>query len=83
MESITIKVQEEMALEIDSSLIPNYGTRTDFIRDAIREKIENERKQRLLRIFEKNFGKLKSKTKLSDRQIRKNVGEEIAKQLGV
>ncbi len=41
MESITIKVDESMARSIEKAMKPHYATKTEFIREAIREKIEN------------------------------------------
>ena len=45
MESITIKVHDEMAEEIDKSIKPYYGTKTEFIREAIREKLKKLKKE--------------------------------------
>ena len=40
MESITIKVSTQMAKEIEKAMKPNYSTKTEFIRAALREKLE-------------------------------------------
>ncbi|MCK5107864.1 MAG: hypothetical protein KAQ83_03995 [Nanoarchaeota archaeon] len=53
MESITIKVEKEMADAINLSLKPYYATKTEFIREAIRDKL----KQRALQKLVENFGK--------------------------
>lgn len=84
MESITIKVHEEMAQQIDALACPNYGTRTEFIRAAIREKIEEEQKKKeLIAHFAKYFGKLKPKNKLTDRQVRLIASRQLEKELGL
>lgn len=84
MESITIKVSEDMAKEIDSLVNPDYGTRTDFIRAAVRDKIKQERKERIFRELKKHFGKSKIKTTdEDDRKAREEVGNEILKEFGL
>ena len=47
LESITIKVPKEMAKEIDEILTPYYGTRTEFIREAIRDKLRTINAKRI------------------------------------
>lgn len=47
MEIITIKMEQELLKEIDSSLKENlYSTRTEFIRAAIREKVKQLEKEK-------------------------------------
>ncbi|HIH39081.1 hypothetical protein J4460_08245 [Candidatus Woesearchaeota archaeon] len=48
MESITIKVEENLAREIDKAMVPDYSTKTEFIREAIREKLNKIRKEKAL-----------------------------------
>lgn len=83
MESITIKVSEDMAKEIDSLVNPDYGTRTDFIRAAVRDKVRQERKDRFLKALENNFGKAKAKNNKTDRQIREEVSRELLSEWGL
>ena len=48
MEIITLRVNESFAHEIDMAMNPYYSTKTEFIREAIRDKIKqlkNERSQ--------------------------------------
>ena len=80
MESITIKVQEQMFKEIESIIKKGYGTKTDFIREAVRDKIKEIRKEKALEILARNFGK--SKKKVSDRElekVREIVGKKFLK----
>lgn len=72
-----------MAKEIDTLINPDYGTRTDFIRAAVRDKIKQERKDRLLKVLEENFGKAKPKNNKTDRQIREEVSEMLKKEWGL
>jgi len=39
LEPITIKIPKEMGKEIERILKPYYGTKTEFIREAIRDKL--------------------------------------------
>ena len=39
MESITIRLSKELANKIDENLLPYYSTKTEFIREAIRDKL--------------------------------------------
>lgn len=83
MQSITIKVEDAMANEIEKAMHPLYATKTEFIREAIREKIEVERKEQILRQLKKVFGKGKPKNNFSDREIREIAGKELLKEYGL
>lgn len=84
MESITIKVEEELAKEIDKAMKPYYSTKTEFIREAIREKIITLRKELAMEELTKHFGKAKTKTSFKeDEEIREKVGRQFAKKFGV
>ena len=83
MESITIKVQERMLKEIESIIKKDYGTKTDFIREAIRDKIKEIGKEKALKMLAKNFGS--SKKKVSDEELEKArhiVGKRFIKKVG-
>ncbi len=84
MESITIKVDDAFAREIDEAMQPYYSTKTEFIREAIREKVQKIRKESTLEELKKYFGKSNIKSTLADdRKIRKQVGKEILKEHGI
>lgn len=83
MQSVTIKVEDKLAKEIDNSMKPYYSTKTEFIREAIRDKLKQIKKERALYLLKKNFGKSKIKTPLHrDREIREEVGKEFFKKRG-
>ena len=68
METVTLKMEDKMLEEIDRKLGEHrYSTRTEFIRDAIREKLSELEKETVLR----NLAQLKgsSKRKTSDAQL--------------
>lgn len=84
MESITIKVEDELAKEIDSAMKPDYTTKTEFIREAIRDKIKGIRKEKAIDELRRYFGKAKTKTTYEeDRKIREEVGMKFAKRFGI
>jgi len=68
MQAITIKMEDKLLEELDQKLEEyRYSTRTEFIRDAIREKLSELEKEEVL----KNLVQLKgsSKRKTSDAQL--------------
>ena len=68
METISLKLEDSLLDEIDKKLVKHrYSTRTEFIRDAIREKLSELEKETVLR----NLAQLKgsSKRKTSDAQL--------------
>ncbi len=84
MEAVCIKMNDKVMEEMESCIEEeNYSTKTEFIREAVREKIKAIRKERALRLLEANLGA--AKTKVSDRrhrEIREQVGREYAKKYG-
>ena len=84
MESITIKVDKGLAQKMEMAMKPDYSTKTEFIREAIRDKLEDLEKKRLIEHFKKYVGK--ANVKVSDerlREIREQVGREYAKKFGI
>ncbi len=84
MESITIKVDKGLAQKMEQEMKPLYATKTEFIREAIRDKLKDMEKKRLMEHFKKYFGKAKVKTTYEEeRKIREQVGRELAKEWGI
>jgi len=68
MQAITIKMEDKFLEELDQKLEEHrYSTRTEFIRDAIREKLSELEKEEVL----KNLAQLRgsSKRKTSDAKL--------------
>lgn len=68
MQAITIKMEDRLLEELDQKLGEHrYSTRTEFIRDAIREKLSELEKEDVL----KNLAQLKgsSKRKTNNAQL--------------
>ncbi len=84
MEVISLKLDENMLNNIDKSLQKhNYSTRTEFVRDAIREKLEKMTRDELIQEFMKTAGKAgKTTTDAHRRRIGEEAVKELAKERG-
>lgn len=81
MESITIKVEEDFAKEIEKAMKPYYSTKTEFIREAIRDKIKLQRREEITERLKKSFGIAKTNTSDEElRAIREKVWEDFVKE---
>jgi len=84
MESITIKVEDDLAREINKAMKLLYSTKTEFIREAIRDKLVALRKEQAIEELKKHLGKARSKTSAQEeRNIRESVGRQFAKKFGI
>lgn len=85
MEAICVKLDEKILKNLDNNLKQhNFSTRTDFIREAIRDKLRLLEKEKAIRTLEKYFGA--AKVKVSDKrhhQIREEVSKKFAKKFGI
>ena len=83
MEVVTVKFQEDILQKIDKSIIEhNFNSRTEFIREAVRDKLTELDKRDLIKEFMAFRGKAKVKT--TDEENRKTkeiVSEELLKEL--
>ena len=79
METISLKLEPEFLREIERIMKKNrYMTKTEFIRESVRDKIRELEKQETLKNVEKLFGSSKHKTSDEDLHI---AGEKAIKQL--
>lgn len=79
MEAISLKLDENMLTNIDENLRKhNYSTRTEFIRTAIRDKLEDLSREDLVKEFMKFKGKSTKNT--SDEQLKK-IRAEVSREL--
>ena len=82
METISIKVEENFAGEMEKLMRRHhYTTKTEFIREAIRDKVKELEKEELLSAVRKIHGISKRKT--TDAQLhaaREKAFEELEKQ---
>ncbi len=78
MESLSLRLESEMLKKIDKTLtIHNYSTRTEFIRDAIREKLESLNREELLQSLIGMKGSIKN---INENDI-KNAKKQALKKL--
>jgi metal-responsive CopG/Arc/MetJ family transcriptional regulator len=81
METISLKLEDGLLSELDQKLSRNrYSTRTEFIRDAIREKLSDLEKDEILRSLAKLRGSSSRKT--TDKQLhdaREKAFEQLEK----
>lgn len=87
METVSIKLDESILKEIDGSLKKHrYSTRTEFMRDAIRDKLremeENpltpKEKEEISKAIDNARGILKTKTTDEDlRRVRERLGKKF------
>ena len=79
METISLKLEDGLLKEVDQTLKKNrYSTRTEFIRDAIREKLSDLEKEEVLRELRRLRGSSKRRT--TDEQLHK-AGERAFEML--
>lgn len=79
MKTITLKLDKNTLQNVDQSLQKhNFSTRTEFIRDAIREKLKDLSREDLIKKFLNFKGKAKKKT--TDEENRK-TREQVSKEL--
>lgn len=79
MEVLNIKIEKGIIKDIDKSLKKyRYSTRSEFVRDAIRQKLTDLEKEELMKAAAKARGSSRHKT--TDKQIHE-TRERLAKQL--
>lgn len=83
METISLKMEGVLLQEIDTKIKSHrYSTRTEFIRDAIRNKIEDLEKQKAIENVRKFYGSSKRKTTDEElHKVRKEISKELMKDL--
>ncbi|MDD9954002.1 MAG: ribbon-helix-helix domain-containing protein [Candidatus Woesearchaeota archaeon] len=83
MEVVTVKFQKEILKRIDDSLTEhNFNSRTEFIREAVRDKFVELNKGKLIAEFMALRGKAKKKTTYKENlKTKHEVGEELFKEL--
>jgi len=79
MESVSLKLEDEFLKDIENIMKKHrYTTKTEFIREAIRDKIKDLEKEELLLRAKKLYGASKRKT--TDEDIHK-AGEKAFQEL--
>ncbi|MBI2574674.1 ribbon-helix-helix protein, CopG family [Candidatus Woesearchaeota archaeon] len=85
METVTFKLQEDVIRKVDAVLKPlHFSNRTEFIRESIREKLNEIERDSVLQQLLAFKGAAKSK--ISDKElhrIRGRIAGEYARKFGV
>lgn len=78
METLSIRFQEEILKKMDSFISEySFNSRTEFVREAVRDKIINLNKEELI----KEFLKFKGKGKLTSNKQNIKTKKEVSKEL--
>ena len=79
METVTVKFQEDVLGRVDAAIAEhNFNSRTEFIREAVRDKLVELSREDLLKEFLKFRGKAKKKTTDGHRQkVKEEAGREL------
>jgi metal-responsive CopG/Arc/MetJ family transcriptional regulator len=83
MEVVTIRFQEDILKRIDENLTQhNFNSRTEFIREAVRDKLEELNRDELVEEFLKLRGQAGKKTTIEDnRETKRIVSKELMAEL--
>ena len=83
MESVSVKFQEEILKKIDKCIHEhNFNGRTEFIREAVRDKLSDVEKRHLITELMKLRGSVKTRTTDAKlRKIREQASEELLNKL--
>jgi len=83
MEIVSVKFNEDVLKKVDKSILKhNFNSRTEFIRDAVRDKLEDLNKEDLIKEFLKFRGKAKKRTTYEEnRKTKEEVSKELMKEL--
>jgi metal-responsive CopG/Arc/MetJ family transcriptional regulator len=84
METICIKMEDELFRKMNKDMkAQGYTTKAEFIREAIRKKLEEDEREFLIKKFMKFKGKAKTKTSDEElRKIREQALVQLAKEKG-
>lgn len=84
METISLKMEEKLLHDVDSSIKGHrYSTRTEFIRDAIRCKLNDLEKEDAVRKLAAFKGSLKGEAKMGDKEASRKASQAIAAKFGL
>ena len=83
MEVVSVKFKEDVLGRIDDSIAKhNFNSRTEFIREAVRDKLDALSRDDLIKEFLKLRGRAKKKTTFEeDMKIREDVSRELMEHL--
>lgn len=79
MEMVTLRFKENVLKKIDKTMSEhNFNSRTEFIREAVRDKLDELKREDLIKKFMNFRGKAKIKTTYEEnRRTKEIVGKEL------
>ena len=85
METVSFKLHEDVLKKIDTILGPlNFNNRTEFIREAVREKLNSIETEKFMKRLAQHKGA--AKVKISDeklREIKEGAARKYAEKFGI
>jgi metal-responsive CopG/Arc/MetJ family transcriptional regulator len=83
MEIVTVRFEEQVLKNMDEVIAKNnFNSRTEFIREAVRDKLTEAQKDELIKQFLSLRGKASIKTMPEDdKRIREEVSKELMSKL--
>ncbi|MBI5065508.1 hypothetical protein HZA97_04680 [Candidatus Woesearchaeota archaeon] len=84
METVCVKFEENMLRDVEKAMKKNrYATKTEFIREAVRDKLGDYEKKMDIESLKKMYGMSKKRTTQEQlRKARDKAFEELDKELG-
>lgn len=84
METVCVKFEENMLRDVEKAMKKNrYATKTEFIREAVRDKLGDYEKKMAIESLKKMYGMSKKRTTQEQlRKARDKAFEELDKELG-
>lgn len=84
MEVVSVKFKEDVLKNIDDSIKKhNFNSRTEFIREAVRDKLSKLEKDTAIRKLAEFKGKFKSRSRISDEEAGEMAFKRIAAKHGI
>lgn len=85
METITIRLNDGLVKEIESNLEPYYATKTDFIRECIRDKLKDLEREKIIQRLRSARGKLLSPEQQREqiKKLSKMSSDELFRSVGL
>ena len=83
MEIVSVKFQEDVLKKIDQNIKRhNFNSRTEFIREAVRDKLSSLNREELIEEFMRFKGKGKKTTREENKRTQDLVLKQLAKEKG-
>lgn len=84
LESVCVRLDSALQKQVERSMVDfNYSTKTDFIREAIRDKLKANEKERAMKVLVAMRGIFKGQAKeISEEEMGKKIMKHYEKKFG-